>query len=145
MRRRIATLTLLGAVALAGCGEPPKAEDKPKPEPGPKPAVLEYDTPSKADFEITFTVKSKECFGYDIGCNIEAEPELSIDDAVNFNPSVTYDVTYEVKGSEYDTIDTIRVTGDEYEFSPLYLSTPSKGTKLEAKLVDVSESARNAW
>lgn len=144
MKRRLAALSLLGAVVLAGCSLKPaeNASGKDKPaEPKPEPAPVVYDDPTASDFQITFKVKSKECFGYGIGCNIEAEPELSIADSARFDPSVTYDVTYEVAGGDYDTIDTIRVTGDEYEFSPLYVSTGSKGAKLKAKIVDVEESA----
>lgn len=98
-----------------------------------------YATPDKTDFTVTLKILSKECFG-SAGCNITYRPELAIGvlDG-DLDPSITYDVTYVVKGGDSGpVIATLTVTGDQYEQpSQEVISTASQSKKLVATVTDV--------
>jgi hypothetical protein len=90
-----------------------------------------YSMPKAKDFRLTVVVREKQCFG-SAGCNITYRV-----DAVwspMFDPSVTYDVTYEVRGGEDGpVVNTMTVTGDKYQRDgEEMVSTSSKNTKLTA-------------
>lgn len=102
--------------------------------------VSQYVTPSAAEFTVTLKILTKQCFG-SAGCNITYRPELSMDlSSGSLDPSVTYDVTYEVIGGDSGPVtDTLTVTGDQYsQPGPQDISTTSQGTALVAKVTDVA-------
>lgn len=96
-----------------------------------------YATPTPADFTITVKILEKECFG-SAGCLItyRIAPEYV---GAPLDPSVTWLVTYEVRGVEDGPqINTFEVTGDEASFdAEESADTPSSKTKLTAKATQV--------
>lgn len=102
-----------------------------EPEPEPEPVTLGTDA-----FTVEPKVTSKQCFG-SAGCSVEADLELSI-----MNPAargVAASITVEVTGDESGTItETIDVDEDgQYQSTDLYMTTPSKSTKVKAKVTAV--------
>lgn len=95
-----------------------------------------YDDPRPEDFTIEVIVLSESCFG-SAGCNVTFEIEVGW--LVRLDPSVTYQLTYEVTGSDYGTsTDTVDITGDEYEVPfEAITSTPNAGVDLTATPVRV--------
>ncbi len=97
----------------------------------PEPSTPSYATPQAKDFHLTVKVREKQCFG-SAGCNVTYRIDASWDKT--FDPSVTYDVTYEVRGGEDGpVVATMTVTGDSYERSSEdMVSTRSAKTKMSA-------------
>jgi hypothetical protein len=112
-------------------------EEEVEPEPAPEP---EYYEPTKRDFELTVKTLGKECFG-SAGCNIEFRIEVTQDFTQQLDPLKTYEVTYEVRGTEDSPyINTLEVTGDEYYTDEYELAgTTTSGAKLTAVVTDVTE------
>lgn len=99
-------------------------------------ATAPYDDPRPEDFTIEVIVLSESCFG-SAGCNVTYEIEVGW--LVRLDPSVTYQLTYEVTGSEYGTsIDTVEITGEEYvpPFEAI-TSTPNADVDLTATPVRI--------
>ena len=102
-----------------------------------EPPAPTYGTPTKADFKLTAKVLTKQCFG-SAGCNLTYRILVSYGGA-ELDPSVTYEVLYQVKGGEDGPVDNkLTVTGtqssvDEEEF----VSTKTSKTKLTAVVTDV--------
>lgn len=95
-----------------------------------------YDDPRPEDFTIEVIVLSESCFG-SAGCNVTYEIEVGW--LLHLDPSMTYQLTYEVTGSEYGTsTDTVEITGEEYvpPFEAM-TSTPNAGVDLIATPVRV--------
>jgi hypothetical protein len=95
-----------------------------------------YDVPTKADFKLGIKVLKKECFG-SAGCNIEFRLQVAYDRS--FDPSKTYEVTYEIRGGDEPLQNTFEVrgsdaTGEVEEF----ISTASSKSKLTAVVLDVA-------
>lgn len=97
-----------------------------------------YRTPKPSDFTLRVKVLSKENFG-EAGSNITFRVQAGWPDG--YDPSKTYEVTYEVRGPEDGPmINTFTVTGDQYEApSEEIASTSSTSTKLTAKVTAVEE------
>lgn len=97
-----------------------------------------YSVPKAKDFKVTIKVREKQCFG-SAGCNVTYRVELAWNQT--YDPAVTYDVTYEVRGGEDGpVVNTLTVTGDEYQRdSEELVSTRSTKTKLSAVVTDVTE------
>lgn len=97
-----------------------------------------YSVPKAKDFKVTIKVREKQCFG-SAGCNVTYRVELAWNQS--YDPAVTYDVTYEVRGGEDGpVVNTLTVTGDEYQRdSEELVSTRSMKTKLSAVVTDVTE------
>jgi hypothetical protein len=98
-----------------------------------------YDEPQPSDFELNVKVLQKENFG-EAGSNVTFRIEAAWDKT--YHPSKTYEVTYEVRGTEGGPmINTFTVTGDRYETTKEELAqTPSTSTKLTARVTDVEEA-----
>lgn len=121
----------------------PAAASVPSSTPAPAPTLSDlpdtpiYDVPKPADFKLTVKVTSKQCFG-SAGCNVEYKVLMTIVNDVTFDPSTTYDVTFNVRGDEDGPIiDTTEVTGTEYTVPEGSASTPSSATKLTAVVTSV--------
>jgi hypothetical protein len=110
------------------------AEEQVTTSPGPS-----YDEPQPSDFELNVKVLQKENFG-EAGSNVTFRIEAAWDKT--YHPSKTYEVTYEVRGTEGGPmINTFTVTGDRYETTKEELAqTPSTSTKLTARVTDVEEA-----
>lgn len=156
-------LPAAAAVALAGCssateGHPDvpatsapatSASAAPSPSVAPvvddatvpaTPEVPQYVTPTAADFTVELKILSKHCFG-SAGCNIDLRPELSTSlDTSKLDPSVTYDLTFKIKGSDDGPlIDSFEITGDSYRGpSELMTGTANSHAKLTAEVLSVS-------
>ena len=99
---------------------------------------LRYTTPTKRDFRITLKILTKDCFG-DAGCNLTYRPQLTNLSWVDFDPSITYDVTYEVRGGQDGAqLDTLQVTGSQYQSSEGAASTATSAAKLTAVIISVN-------
>lgn len=108
-----------------------------------QPPIIEpatpYVVPTKADFEVTLKILTKDCFGT-AGCNVTYRPILAQHQpAGSFDPSITYDVTYTVRGGDDGAqTDTLYVTGDVHEApNDGMAQTGSAGAKLTAVVTAV--------
>jgi hypothetical protein len=111
---------------------PPQATQSTEPE-------VVYHEPTADDFELTIKTLEKECFG-SAGCNVEFRVELSYLGLLDLDPSVTYELTYEIKGGEDPLINTLEITGDEYSVDESEdIGTESSDDELTAVVLDVSE------
>lgn len=99
-----------------------------------------YRDPTEDDFELSVKTLEKECFG-SAGCNVTFRIEVAFaGDSSDLDPSKTYEVTYEIRGGEDPLINTLTVSGDEYQVDDNeFISTASSGAKLKAVVTDVSE------
>lgn len=97
-----------------------------------------YATPDPGDFRLTVKILEKQCFG-SAGCNVTYRIELSYGGPA-LDPSVTYELTYEVYGVEDGPqINTLDVTGDEYSTdNEENAQTTSASKKLTAKITDIT-------
>jgi hypothetical protein len=101
------------------------------------PAAAAYHTPVPADFTLTVKVLEKQCFG-SAGCNITFRIDLS--GGGELDPDKTYELTYEVKGGEDPLINTMTVTGKQYERQDREsIQTSSSSKKLTAVVTSVTE------
>jgi hypothetical protein len=83
-------------------------------------------------------ILQKENFG-EAGSNITFRIQASWNKT--YDPSKTYEVTYEVRGTEGGPmVNTLTVTGDQYERTQEeYAQTSSTSAKLTAQATDVEE------
>jgi hypothetical protein len=101
------------------------------------PPSPKYVVPTKRDLKITLKILTQDCFG-DAGCNVSYRPQLTQLSVGDFDPSITYDVTYEVRGVEDGPqIDTMQMTGSKYESSEGFASTASSGSRLSAVITSI--------
>ena len=102
-------------------------------DPGPS-----YVTVNSHNITVTLKILTKDCFG-SAGCNVTYRPQVTQSvPAGSFDPSVTWDVTYEVRGgSDGAQTGTLTVTGDSYESSEDLTQTGSQGVKLTAVITDI--------
>lgn len=99
----------------------------------------QYAVPVKSDFSLAVKTLRKKCFGR-AGCNIDYRIELTSNTLEDFDPDITYDVTYKVTGGDDTSINTLEVTGDSYSYDQEEsLSTLSSSAKLRAVVTDVEE------
>lgn len=102
-----------------------------------------YTNPLPLDFTVTIKVLSKQCFGQ-AGCDLTYRPELSTSlPSSVINPSITYDVTYEVDGSsDGPQTDTMEVTGGQYRSAGVQVAqTDSAAVVLTARVTSVSPAS----
>lgn len=100
----------------------------------PAQAEPEAPMPTAKDFTVEMKTTSKQCFG-SVGCNVTVEPEISW--TADYSDH-SCDITYEITGDETGTvIETATTSGDNYDYVPSILSTPSNGTEVTAKITDV--------
>jgi len=104
-----------------------------------EPAAPTYTAMSKTNVTVTLKILTKDCFGT-AGCNVTYRPILTqLVPAGSFDPDVTYDITYQVRGGDDGAqVDTLYVTGDKYEQpSDGMAQTGSAGVKLTAVVTAV--------
>ncbi|WP_191894433.1 hypothetical protein [Planomonospora parontospora] len=118
----------------------PKQADQPAQEPAAtesEPAPQAEATPSPSDFEIEVKVLKKACFG-SAGCNVtyRINPGYSGPD---LGDDQKFDVVYEVRGgTDGAQVNTFTMEGERASFdAEEFLSTPSSGTKLTAKVKEI--------
>jgi hypothetical protein len=102
------------------------------------PVVATYDTPTKNDFKLKVKILRKKCFG-SAGCNVTYRIDVTYTGS-GLDPSIRYEVTYEVKGGEDPNVNTFEVTGDSASVQQEEsTSTKRSGDKLTAVATSVSE------
>lgn len=146
-----ASVAAVATVLLTGCAtsEPvgtqasdsvvsdtPTSSAPTTPEEPPSPV---YDAPAKDNLELDVKVLTKSCFG-SAGCNLTYRVHLSESEGVSFDPDTTYDITYKILGGEDPQINTLQLTGDNYEVTQEeFISTPSSHSEPRAVITDISE------
>lgn len=94
--------------------------------------------PTKGDFTLKVKILSQECFG-EAGCNItfRIKPEYT---GPPLDPDVTYEVTYEVSGTQDPMSNTFTITGDQASVEQEELAqTTSASIELRAHVTDVEQ------
>ena len=110
---------ILACAVLAGCS-----------------SATVYVAPTPQDFTVSLRILSRQCFP-PAGCVVSFRPVLSLDGGA-LDPSVTYDVTYEVDGgSGGPIVGTLRVTGGEYVHPNLAVTRTSQDGGLTARVTAV--------
>lgn len=102
------------------------------------PPVENVAVPKTTDFKLTVKTLRKQCFG-SAGCNINYRIVVAV---VGSPPdaSKTYELTYEVRGGESPQVNTLTVTGTEYQVQEEeFISTKSSKNVLTAVVTSVSE------
>lgn len=109
---------------------------KPKSEPAPEPEFYE---PTVADYVLTIKELEKQCFG-SAGCNISFRVEVTTLYTETVDPNATYELTYEVQGGDDPLLNTLTLTGDQYETDESeFIGTASSDAKLTAVVTSVSK------
>lgn len=122
--------------ASAVQADEPEPEPKPEPEPEPEP---KYDEPAEDSFELTVKTLEKKCFG-SAGCNMTFRIEVAASDpTISLDPSKTYELTYEIKGSEDPYVNTLTLEGDEYITDQEEFVGTAGDVELKAIVTGVSE------
>lgn len=146
MNRTITTVAVLAlaALSLTGCTRTVYVKATPTPTAATAaPAAAADPEPTTEDFKyedafptITLKVTHKACFG-SAGCNVTVKPELAVLDPDVVPDDATGTITYEIHGgSDGTVIDTMTLTGSQYEASSEVVSTASSGAKLTVKITD---------
>lgn len=111
---------------------PAVVEEEPELEP-----VSSFDTPTADDFTLTVRTMEQECFG-SAGCLVTFQIDAGW--LLNLDPSITYEVTYEIEGADDPYINTIRVEGEEYWTDESEtIGTPSSESNLTVHVLEVRE------
>lgn len=122
--------------------EPVEETTEPEPEPEPEPeseSEPEYDEPTADSFELSVKTLQKKCFG-SAGCNVTFRIEVAATDPMmSLDPSKTYELTYEIEGSEDPYINTLTIQGDGYEVDSEEFVSTASDVELEAVVTVVSE------
>ena len=111
---------------------------EPTPEPTESPTP-EWTT-SKDDWKASLKIVSKKCFGYGLGCSIDAKVKLSYDgDSSTIPEDATIEVTYKIKGAkDGPVVGSTEVTNQtEYDVNTEYLDTRSRSSKLTVVVTSV--------
>jgi hypothetical protein len=104
---------------------------EPTPEPTESPSP-EWTT-SKEDWNASLKIVSKNCYGYGLGCSIEAKVKLGYyEDSSTIPDDATIEVTYKIKGAkDGPVVGSTEVTNQtEYDVNTEYLDTRSRSSKL---------------
>lgn len=93
------------------------------------------------DVALTLKIKSKECYGYGVGCNVEYQVRASWTKGLVAEDSA-WDVSYTVTGSIAGPIlGTLTLSGDgTYYIDENMVSTKSKSTVLKVKIVGIEKN-----
>lgn len=115
--------------------EPTEAAPEPTME-EPEPAVY---VPKKSDWQVKVTTRKKQCFG-EAGCNVTVKTEPIYVGDRDLPDTGTIEVFYEISGDESGPItESFTVTGGTAHYPKEEdLSTPKSGTKVKAKITDVT-------
>ncbi|MFI6816618.1 hypothetical protein ACIBG7_29745 [Nonomuraea sp. NPDC050328] len=142
--------TLMLAVAfMAGCTAPstttitrPDAAGPVAPSRAAASGTSQPETPAQApeptQFELRVKTLKKQCFG-SAGCNVTYSIKVGYD-GPELDPDVAYQVTYKVTGADDPIINTFTVQGtDVTRQEEEFASTPSSGSTLKAKVIEIEE------
>ena len=112
----VALLCGIGIVAVALSGDPAKTPSAATTtgrlvaEQPPTTPAKTYPTPAAKDFELGVKVTKKQCFG-SAGCNVEFEMTLAYNGPA-LEPNSSWDVTFDLQGSEDSYTSTLHMTLD---------------------------------
>jgi hypothetical protein len=147
----IAAVTIAG---LAGCTRTVYVHSTPTPSSsdqiaipdGPDPVTQQTEdtTFDYADTnpDVTLKTTGKQCFG-DAGCNLTVKVSLEVDNPDTIPSTATGEVTYEIDGgTDGPIIDTLQLTGSQYQGQSEVVQTPSTNTKLTVKVTDVTTDSQ---
>jgi hypothetical protein len=96
-----------------------------------------YDEPDVDSFTIELRTTERQCFG-SAGCNLTIEPDLTYRSLGDLDPSVVYEITYQITGDENGpVIETAELTGTSLNYTPSVISTASASTKVTVEITDV--------
>lgn len=150
-KRYVIPAAVAGVALVMACGGAPDGPSKPlaaagapaatgQAAPPAEPAGARYDEPKAANFRVKVKVTEKQCFG-SAGCVITAKTSLGIVDKLNLDPSVTYELTYEVLGDDSGPIvGSMEITGDQYSGGDTkHFSTASSATKITARITGIEK------
>jgi hypothetical protein len=96
--------------------------------------------PQPSDITVKVKIVSKDNFG-DAGSVITYEPDVTLDSSA-FDPDVTYQVTYEVRGGQDGPeIHSFTVAGDSYTYDQEVTQTASTNQRLTARVTSVDATS----
>lgn len=99
---------------------------------------IAYHTPVAADFTLEVKVLEKSCFGA-AGCNVTYRMGVAYSAAEPLDPNITYEITYEVKGTKDPKIGTLKVTGTDFQADEKeFVQTSSSGKQLTAQITAIT-------
>jgi len=113
-----------------------KTETTPEPTESPTPEW----TTSKDDWEASLKIVDKQCYGYGVGCSIEAKVKLGYyGDSSTIPEDATIEVTYKIKGAkDGPVVGSTEVTNrTEYDVNTEFLDTRSRSSKLTVVVTSV--------
>lgn len=98
-------------------------------------------TVSAKDMTVWLKVTEKQCYGYDIGCDLTVEVRAKRNAGVpKPDPDDTWQVTYQISGvKDGPVIGTFEITGGKYEINEENLSTKSSSSKPTIKVTSVEK------
>lgn len=111
---------------------------EPTTEPTTEPAEF---TTTKADWTVKLKIRSKKCYGYGVGCNVEVVPKFNYS-----GPDIPEDtiisITYKIHGGEDGSVTETVDLDDQGKYStyPEMISTRSKSSKLTVRITKVEVS-----
>jgi len=92
---------------------------------------------SVSDIQLTFKVKSKQCFG-SAGCNLTVTPHITLRNSLNAYE--TYEITFNVYGDESGpVVNTVTVTGPDLTYHDIFIGTSNSSTKVRGKVTSVEK------
>jgi hypothetical protein len=107
--------------------------ESPSPDPDPV-----YDELTAQDLELSLRTIERDCFGSAGGLET-VRINAAMDQSLNLDPDVTWDVTYEIRGDEEGPlIGTFSIYPDgQYDVNDEVVGTPTCNTKITVKIVAV--------
>lgn len=108
-----------------------KDVDTTAPPPPPEPAKY---TPTAADWELDVVVTEQQCFG-SAGCNVTLRLELIYLSTLESDDTATYELVYDVVGTEDALRGSMEITGEQYSTQDHFVMTTGPDVKLSAKVV----------
>lgn len=112
------------------------------PEPIPEPTAAptpEWAT-TKDDWKASLKIVDKQCYGYGLGCSVDAKVKLDYDgDSSTIPEDATIEVTYKIKGAkDGPVVGSTTVTNQtKYDVNTEYLETRSRSSKLTVVVTSV--------
>jgi hypothetical protein len=97
-------------------------------------------TTSKDDWKASLKIVSKKCYGYRVGCSVDANVKLGYyGDSSTIPEDATIEVTYKIKGAKDGPVagSTMVTNQTEYDVNTEYLDTRSRSSKLTVVVTSV--------
>jgi hypothetical protein len=118
--------------------DPDPLGDVEVPEPEPEPEPLYADNIKPKDFTLTAKIMERQRFGT-AGDIVRFRVEIEYHRAVDLDPDITYELTYEITGGDDGPeVNTVEIRGDQYEVVERSLGTPAD-VEPDIKVLDVAE------